>query len=261
MELDATKMNTEDLRAAYAELPPLPPPVTTWDEHRHALREQVANDYPARFLRWRPVRGTIAIRCDGYIQDELAELKADERDWAGVIADPGFGGNPHPCPDGASGTLIHQAYHLKQWMDRTSVKVSDLSSVFEIGAGYGAMALVLERLGFRGAYYVHDLPEMALLCQYYLANVETGIVPIFEIPDSADLIIAMHSWNEMPMNERGPVEAVEGGEYLIAYKEIYGEMDNSGYFKRIVTERPRLAWESWQPAYRKGLRWYLVGVC
>jgi len=260
MELDATKMNTEDLRAAYAALPPLPPPVTAWDEHRHTLRQRVARDYPARFLKWRPVHGTIAMRCDGYILDERAELDDDARDWSQAIVEPSFGGNTNVCDDGTSGALVHQAYHLKQWLDLSGVEVADLDSVFEIGGGYGAMALVLERLGFRGTYYDYDLPEMALLCKYYLANVETGIEPVFGIPERADLVIALQSWNEMPMDQRGPIEAVEGGGYLIMYKEMYGGMPNVAYFERIRAERQHLAWHHWQPAYRKGRRWYLVGV-
>ena len=253
-------MNTEELKAAYASLPSLPDPITIWDEHRHTLRSRIASDYPARFMRWKPIRGTIAIRCDGYILDELAELEADERDWSDVIAEPGFGGNPHICECGASGTLIHQAYHLKQWLDKSDRDVSELESVFEIGPGFGAMAVVLERLGFTGTYFIHDLPEMAILCQYYLSNIESQVEPIATIPAQADLVIALHSWNEMPMEERHRVERVKGDSYLITYKGVYDGMDNTGYFEQFRQSRPELEWHHWQPTYRKGGRWYLVGV-
>ena len=82
----------------------------------------------------------------------------------------------------------------------------------------------------------------------------------FTKPDYLKRARTKFARGEMPMEERHRVERVRGDSYLITYKGIYDGMDNTGYFEQFRQSRPELEWHHWQPTYRKGGRWYLVGV-
>ena len=122
------------------------------------------------------------------------------------------------------------------------------------------MTLIIERLGFTGTYYIKDLPEFELIQRYYFANVGALTQPINEYPESVDLVIGIHSWNEMPLDQRVGIEAIDAKAYFIAYKAEYGGINNEKYFTEFAERRPHLTWHKWQPEYRKGGRWYLAGV-
>lgn len=256
-------MNADELRKAFEKLPPLTL-TNIWGQHQLSLRQRMAKgDDPARMLRWKPIKSTISTRCDGYVGEEFKILLADEaRDWRPIIEEPGFGSPPHLC-EGAewtSGGMVHQAHHLKMLLDRVDIDIAALGSIFEVGAGCAQLCLIIERMGFKGDYYILDLPEFCLLQQYYLSNVGAATQPIYANPERCDLAIAMHSLAEMPAEQRTPFEDVEAGAYLIGYKSAYGGFDNATYFERFIAERPRLRWWNWQPwAHLGKAHWDLIG--
>ena len=164
------------------------------------------------------------------------------------------------CPT-TSGAFVHQAYHLKQLFDRTDVDIAALDVIYEVGAGYGVMPLLIERLGFEGDYYILDLPEFCLIQRYYLSNVEAELEPIYANPARADLVIAMHSIGEMSIKEREPFELVDARYYLIGYKPVYGGFDNTAYFARFMADRPHIEWWNFQPwMHLQKAQWDLVGA-
>lgn len=197
-------MNANELRAAFAALPPLEGelPAHTWHKHRLMLREHVQRDEIAKFLQWSTVVATMFVGTGAaFTPVQLSRLTPR---YLGAIAEPGVG-TPERYDGWTSGNLIHQAYHLMQWEQATGKHVEELDSIVEIGGGYGALALICARLGFCGRYVIADLPELELLQRYYLSNcgVEgVGWIPVHELDEGCNLLIALYSITEMEVDDR-----------------------------------------------------------
>lgn len=150
----------------------------------------------------------------------------------------------HIDPTEYSAALIHQAHHLLQWQKHTGMFVSDLDySVFEFGGGYGAMALVLRRLGYKGRYIIFDLPEFALLQEYYLSNLGVDGVTWITSPSefykmgANDLFIACFSLSEVDLKLRfQTLKHVTADSYLFLYNTYWVDYDNVKYFEEVVPE-------------------------
>jgi len=250
-------LTADELRDAFAKLPPLIEE-TRWDRNRAALRKHVENDDLDDFLNWSTIQATMFVGEAPYIKTEYESLTDGTDFWQNAIQEPGIG-NPSRLSYAphTSGNLVNQAYHLKQWTDRAVIEVSDLETVYEVGAGYGAMTVVLNQLGFDGDYYTYDLPEFDLLRSYYLSQV--GIKPNGGQPDPlrCDLMIALFSVDEMPLDDRQIFLEVWANSYLIAFHSDWGGVDNDGFFGQLVDGRPDLEWDLY-PSPKS--YWYLVGV-
>lgn len=212
-------MTDAELRAAFASLPPLEgeAPYHTWHRHRLSLREHAARDSFSDMLKWSTVVATMFVGTGAvFTPIQLERLTPRYLD---VIGEPGVG-NPALYEGWTSGNLIHQAYHLKQWEDATGKKVEELGEIFEIGGGYGAMALLCTRLGFRGRYIISDLPELVLLQKYYLNR--CGVTGVEHVPDLSgepDLLIALYSITEMEIPDRWRImENVKSKHLLLCHQ-------------------------------------------
>jgi len=126
----------------------------TWHSNRLALQCHLEHDSLDDFLAWSTIRATMYVGNVGYVTKEFEEL---EPELTIATRLSGFGSDTFGDNDP---NLIHQAYHLKQWLDRTKQNLSEMTNIIEFGAGYGAMALILHRLDYRGYYYIIDLPEL-----------------------------------------------------------------------------------------------------
>ena len=197
-------MDSDQLKELFANLPELKPKCK-WDEHRLELRKTVENSKDcANFLRWSTIQATMFVGDAPYIRPEYDALDEAGEYWPTAIKDPGFG-NPYllPYADYTSGNYVHQAYHLKQWVDVTGLRPESLSHVIEIGPGYGALTVIMTRMGFRGHYLHRDFPEMDLLRTYYLDN--TLVIP--RTSDNGNKIrhfmfVAICSLSEIPLHDR-----------------------------------------------------------
>jgi hypothetical protein len=132
--------------------------------------------------------------------------------------------------------LVHQTYHILRWQEATGQSIADMQSIYEFGGGYGAMALVCNRLGFRGKYYIYDLPEFALLQKWYLG--ECGVDNVEWVGPYAfgnvDLMIACYSLSETDYAERTKIlEAWPAKSYLFLYSNVFEDYDNIGYFQTL----------------------------
>lgn len=236
--------------------------MTDWDRNRAALRHHLKTDTLENFLRWSTVEKTMFVGDVGFVRKEYEEIMG-----YGVIRYypiiETWVGNPKPFNDWTSGNLIHQLYHLKQWLDRSNKTVDQLSSIVEVGAGYGAMALICRRLGFEGWYRIHDLPELAAIQYYYLR--ETGAIektlwtePRYAI--SCDLLIACHSLSEMPVTERERLlSQVDADAYLFASSYEFEGVDNSDWLQRFAGGKPGYDWAQWAHPWQENAL-YQVGV-
>jgi hypothetical protein len=93
---------------------------------------------------------------------------------------------------GSSGTLIHHAYHLHRFETVTGRFLLELQEIIEFGGGYGSMARLLARLGYRGRYHIHDLPEFAALQRFYLRMVQAD-TQASDLRDALARVTSAHS--------------------------------------------------------------------
>ncbi len=249
--------NSESLRQAIRQLPPLDG-VSFWDKKRSELRQAILSAPPAEFLTWPTITSTMFVGNAPYIEQEIQALPAY---YIAAIREPGFG-MPVMHPGGSSGNLIHQAYHLYRWSMATGRSIKDMRHIVEFGAGYGAMALLAMRLGFRGTYQIIDLPEFALLQQYYLSNVlpDNQQITWTDEPADCDLLIACHSLSEAPPHIRAKILAdITANSYLFVHHCEHEGIDNLSYFAEFAASRPDYAWQGWETEQPSNQQ-YLIGV-
>lgn len=241
--------------------------MTQWDNYRRSLRQHFETDEIDNFLQWSTVQATMFVGNAPYIDREYDCLLGCNHHyrWERAIKET-WVGNPTPFNHFTSGNLIHQAYHLKQWLDRTRQKLSEIVTIVEVGAGYGAMALIARRLGFAGQYVIFDLPELVTIQQYYLDR--NGIMAIWAellanglatASLSCDLFIASHSLGEMPITERERLlSQVAAREYLFASSYEYEGVDNQKWFQQFAGMMGR-DWVFYPHKYQENA-FYMVGV-
>lgn len=240
-----------------AKLPPLDDD-SFWGKKRGELREMVRAADPAHFLTWPTIVATMFV---GNAPWTGAELDALPRHYIEAIREPGFG-SPELFGGYTSGNLIHQAYHLALWEMMTGRSVRDLRRIVEFGGGYGTMALLVHRLGFRGDYQIIDLPEFALLQRWYLTNTLPDISRITwtDEPATCDLLIASHSLSEAPVALRGKILSdMAADSYLFVYHGEHEGVDNLGYFAGFAESKSDYSWWQWSTAHLPN-QFYMVGI-
>lgn len=234
----------------------------TWLSNRIALQRHLEHDSLDDFLAWSTVRATMYVGSEaGYIAQEHLEL---DWMWESPTIYTGFGADKFGSYDP---NLIHQAYHLKQWLDRTRQDLTQMTSIIEFGAGYGAMPLILHRLGYRGYYYIIDLPELIQLQKYYLGRVAPELAgrtfwlqsqPLSGM--SCNLFIASHSLSEIPPEDRERLlSTVTAKEFLFASSYEFEGVDNAIWFQRFAGSTVGYDW-LFEPHKWQENAFYMTGV-
>lgn len=256
-------MNKVDFVKAMRELPPIE---RGWKANRYALRCMAEHSDLRTFMRWPVLSATMVISPNApYLGDEARTL-IESPSWANHMdlckTLPIGGGVPFGVYDA---TLLHQAYHLWQFEQVTGYSPACLDDIVEVGAGYGAMAVLLYGMGYRNKYTIVDLPELKLLQEYYISNV-LGCVPCqwSDSAQCADLLIACYSLSEMMPELREPILSASYGAYLIAFQGWWGESDwecdNLKWFEQNLMQRHRnVYWTIKGNDYQAG-HYYLIGV-
>lgn len=263
-------MTNSELVEIFDSLPPgpdEPPPPHTWPKHRYSFRRHVKNDNINEFLRWSTVSAVMFVGNVYWVHDELMTLKQDPDwpRWYQAILEDSFG-SPERLPWmlETSGNMIHQAYHLFQWEKATGRTVKQLNSIVEFGGGYGAMARLVRRLGFRGEYIIYDLPELAALQAFYLSNVKIpALIRVtdentFPDPPDADLLIACYSLSEISKEMCNAFLKHPFKSYLIVSQDSWGDRDLYSYFNEFMKVHPELNWRAWRNPILDG-HYYWVG--
>lgn len=268
-------MSAETLREKMAALPE---PVTDkqppfWEYWRWQLWKHVTigND-PRRFFDWPEIYHTMLWkhRPDA-IEKERQEIIKNGNGWIDTTwaaRDPGFvyPGDYQPNTY-TSQSLLHQLYHLMRFEQVTGLHVKNMRKITELGGGFGAMALVCQRLGFEGKYALYDLPEFLLLQEYYLSNVGVNNVKFYNNYGAvsrqhgrADLLIACYSLSEMPIGWRNTVMPfLPANNILLLYSNKFGEYDNVDYFKYYAKLHDDMNWHHEQIAHLPEGNWYSFG--
>lgn len=249
-------MRASELQAAFAVLPVAPkdpPELHTWPRYLWNIRKHVKEGDPNRFLTWSTLHATMFVG-DGasFTAAEVEALKKDDWErWKAAITESIIGHPPHMKDELSftTGNLIHQAFHLLQFEQKANKRVHELDRIVEFGGGYGAMAAICRRLGFRGEYVIYDNDEMSLIQQFYLSNL--GFEASFSVtnghefdpPGEADLLIALYSLSEVSSGLRSAwMEITDFEHYLIVHQAIYFGADLGLLFDGIMDEHPDKEW-------------------
>ncbi|MFI5398666.1 MAG: hypothetical protein ACHQ9S_24325 [Candidatus Binatia bacterium] len=267
----------------------LPPSQAEWVRNMRRLQTLVLSDDPREFLRWDVVRHSMFVTHPRFVQLELDYLKQRPdwgTRWRAAIKESTQGHPlPYPFHPASSGNVIHNAYHLAQFEERTNKRVHRMQCVLEFGGGYGCMCALCHRLGFTGKYLVFDLPAFSALQEYYLKSIgmsvheshaleseASGVSCISDYEDLKATMLALPSkydrmfistWavSEAPLWSRNaflPLVSLFDA-FLIAYQRQFGEMDNVEFFLRWREQfRDQIAWQDWPIEHIRGNN-YLIG--
>ena len=245
-------------------------------EDSETLRTRILEEDPSRFLRWDVIRRTMFVGSTPFTRTELTSLGTDSawrRRWAPAIAEDRFG-HPSTLPRyrASSGNRVHHAYHIREFERTTGIAVESLDCVFEFGGGYGGMAHLLRRLGFRGRHIILDLPIFSALQRFYLATVMPQEAHHVVCVDKASkveslltgtrrLMIATWSLSEVPLEVRESVAPAvrECDHFLLAFQDRFEELDNSKLGEMLQRLGPDgTIWTEWPIGHLPGNR-YLMG--
>lgn len=257
-------MNAEQLRQA---MTALPEPVTDkkppfWEYWRWELWQETQQGNPVNFMGWPCVYHTMLVN-HWSMKEEIDYLR-----WlSNPLLEKAISlhiGNP---PDALGNTpysknMINQAYHITLWENTTRKRIDQLDTIIEFGGGYGAMALLCWRLGFRGNYIIYDLPEFSLLQEWFLSR--EGVENVAWNPEGppshtvTDLLIALYSLSETPIELRDNfLGRIRADSYLFLYSPTWEEYDNHGYFTRFIVDDTEKQWHGQKTPRQTD--YYLIG--
>lgn len=282
-----------ELRAAFRALPvkhvgETSPAEAECLKNANRLRELALHRDPRRFLRWDVVRNTMFAGDASFVDVELDYLKRLP-DWEAVWLEAtreSVVGQPilWRRDRSSSGNLIHHAYHLARFQEKTALRFRELGTVCEFGGGYGSMCRLFHNLGFRGKYIIYDLPQFTALQRYFLRSLELpvvtadalrtadhGIVCVSDVHELETALsrgvdartaafVATWSLSEAPVRTRQAIlPLVSGfGLFLFAYHDHFEEVNNTEFFKQWVATHRDVAWDSWRIQHIPGNS-YLTG--
>jgi len=202
-------------------------PSPAWDNYRSEMQKHIDKGDFRHPWQWSTVVATMFVGQGEIIKRELQEIRR-----LGVVAACSW------STDGDCTNLIHQRYQILQWeLANPQKKISDLKTIVEIGAGYGAMVIILSRLGFRGKYHIVDLPELEIVQRQHLAFRDVKCRLKWNERVRPDLMIAIASLSEIPPKSRTPfLERIRPRSYLLSYQPEWDKVDNKNYFKKWATK-------------------------
>ena len=227
----------------------------SWHHRRYSLREQVLQGDMDNFMNWSTMQAAITSGPRWFSEEEWNSLPRKFQ----VAAQDSMLGNPEPLPFARNSTANYctLAYHLYQWERETGRRIEDCERIVEFGGGFGGMPVVAIKLGFRGEWWSYDLPEVALIQEWYLTNLHIhGIryCPVVDEsfpspPEHCDLLIACHSLSEVPPSlQESFLGAVNTDAYLFTYGPRYLYYQNlPAHFRDIALKMADFEWEFLNP--------------
>jgi len=261
-----------------------------WQNNVKRLMANILNDDPREFLRWDVISKTMSVGLADYVFRELKFLKSQDdwrSRWRKAIVESKAG---HPVPywryPKSSSNLVHHAYHVSKFEEVTGQSVHEMDFVFEFGGGYGSSCRLFHNLGFKGRYVIYDLPGFSALQQYYLKSSGLRVRPMDKFHEVSEgvfcissfdrlqdifsyqqnnscksLCVATWSLSETPLSLRTKIQPLLSRVncFLVAYQEQFGEVNNSDYFRDLLSNRQDVRWKNWEIEHLPGNN-YLMGA-
>ncbi len=249
-----------------------------WINNRRVLRNNILKRDPRFFLNWPVIRRTMFVEDQPFVNVELEflrSLKDLKTRWEPAILDQGVGNAPHSrYYSKTNANTLHHAYTLAKYETTTSSHMEDFDVIIEFGGGYGNFCKLCHRLGFKGKYFILDLPEFSILQEYYLSayglhvregigDAESAQEGIFVVRDlnlevlsliskmATDsrkaLFVAMWSLSETSLDFREnfaeKIHLDSMSHFLFAHQDRFNEIDNLTWFANFRGKaQPALKW-------------------
>lgn len=140
--------------------------------------------------------------------------------------------------------VLKSAHHIATFLTHNAKRLSDFDQIVEFGPGIGELARVVCSLGFKGDYFLYDLPEVARISSYYNRN-NLNVKKISHYsqvdPSKRTLFISTWAISEAPFELRDYVFTYfRDADYLLIYQNNVFQYDNVQYFNdrfpRIITK-------------------------
>lgn len=258
-----------------------------WLLYLEKLKKEILHKDVSSFLSWRVMTATMVTE-GSYVSTELEYLKSHKywiSKYCNAIREDILGSpKPFSIYPASSKNLIHHAYHIALFEEKTNTQVSDIDFVFEFGGGYGSMARLFQNLNYQGKYIIFDFPIFSALQLFFLRTLgfkvlskenflceNSGILLISNIDDLCEILksidksknnlfLATWSLSETPMDLRDKIKhCLEAFNlHLIAYQHTFREIDNVKYFDSYKDNFSNLKWENHEIPHLKGNS-YLIG--
>ena len=259
-----------------------------WIKNMNRLKDLAMHQNPRKFLRWDVIGNTMFIADAKYILKELKYLKSLndwEIRWRSAIKES-FVGYPVPYKfhPQSSGSLIHYAYHIAQYEEKTRTMIQHMDFIFEFGGGYGGICKLFHKLGFQGKYLIFDLPHFSILQNYYLKTHDFPMLTINEFNKSRQgvlcisnkdvlkeiimkhtqtnnkMFLATWSISETPVKIRNMIFPLVSDfhSFLIAYQDKFEEVNNLDFFSNWIKTMTHVTWHNEMINHIQGSN-YLIG--
>lgn len=263
-----------------------------WQDNVKRLNELVSSEDPRNFLQWDVIKRTMEVGDADFIGIELDFLKKGScwSRWQRAIREVPIG-NPtfstiYPA---SSGNLIHHAYHVAQFEDKTGINIKNVGYIFEFGGGYGGMYRLIHNLDFEGKYVIFDFPAFSALQRYFIQSMglkvhtiesfksaQNGVICISDLqqlemlisectPSENALFIATWSLSECPLDFRKRVLSMltQFRVFLIAYQGRFEGNDNIEFFDNWKKNNQQYDWHNYKIDHISndfyGNNYYLIG--
>lgn len=203
----------------------------------------------SKFREWKSVRAVPLWHPHEFFQQysiqvrHLLDLSSWKNEWIDVIklGEPLRGHTEKTRAESSktfagiptSTWVLKSLHHVLMFEMIREKSILEYDNIIEFGAGIGETARVIIDRGFKGKYYIIDLPEVLKISSYYLENKIIPIDKLIELPDnmSNSLFIATWSLSEVPMSYRDEVAAkIKGYDQLLIYQKDFEGINNTPYF-------------------------------
>ena len=141
--------------------------------------------------------------------------------------------------------MIHQGYHLLKLIQESHLDINKIENIYEFGGGYGALCKIFHNHGFKGNYYIYDLPLMSIIQKFWITNsnfneqsnitltndVEDLEIITDKIRNKKNLFISNWALSETPLELRNKFNNFfKNFDYLsLAYQDKFQKVDNLAY--------------------------------
>jgi len=224
-----------------------------WKSHSKEIIDEFLNQNPINFLRFNTIGKSMFVgRRVKYIYYEYLKLLKNKKKFINLtntLRCNNFG-NPKRFPlnlisQNTNSNMIHQAYHLLKLKEETNINIENIHNIFEFGGGYGALCKIFFNSGFKGNYFIYDLPIMSIIQKFWISNSQFNTnCNIFLTTETKDLEVINESFknknnlfisnwalSESPIHLRNQFEKFFNNyNYLsLAIQDKFQDVDNKKY--------------------------------
>ena len=176
-----------------------------WEEFKDIVKNYLETRDISTFPTWDILNRTMIANVD-QVEIDYIEKKFDY--WRDKMEESILKPNSHNIYKTSSTNNLHHIYSLQVMIDNLNVDLSDFSTVTEFGGGYGNVARIFRKCGFKGDYRIYDIPEFCKIQDFYLKQNSINDIYLLSKDDKINkvdeksLFIGLWSITETPIETR-----------------------------------------------------------